>query len=188
MSSGQMNEASSEFITTPHHSRYHLSSTSCQNSGNIIKEMCLNHPETHTHPNQSVEKLPSMKPVPGAKNVGNCWVRESDRALLLPPLLFSLPLWHMYSCPLNNKQSILKEITPEYSLEGLMLKLKLQHFGHLMRRIWLTRKDHDAGKDWRWEEKGTTEDEMVGWHHRLDGTWVWASSRSWWRTGKAGVL
>ena len=46
-----------------------------------------------------------------------------------------------------------------------MLKLKLQYFGHLMRRI---RKDPDAGRDWG-QEKGTTEDEMAGWHHRLDG-------------------
>ena len=64
--------------------------------------------------------------------------------------------------------SILKEISPEYSWEGLMLKLKLQYFGHLIWRtlIW---KDLDAGKDWRWEEKGMTEDEMVGWHHWLNG-------------------
>ena len=63
---------------------------------------------------------------------------------------------------------ILKLISPECSLEGLMLKLKLQYFGHLVRRadIW---KDPDTGKDWRWEEKGMTEDEMVGWHHWLDG-------------------
>ena len=47
--------------------------------------------------------------------------------------------------------------------------------------IW---KDPDAGKDWRQEEKGMTEDEMVGWHHRLYGqTWVWVSSGSWWWTG-----
>ena len=64
----------------------------------------------------------------------------------------------------RSNQSILKEISPEYSLEGLMLKLELQYFGHLM---W--RKDPDAGKDWRQEEKEMTEDEMVGWHHRLDG-------------------
>ena len=69
---------------------------------------------------------------------------------------------------------ILKEISPEYSLEGLMLKLKLQYFGQLMQRTdsfeelshW---KDPGAGKDWRQEEKGTTGHEMVGWHHRLDG-------------------
>ena len=64
--------------------------------------------------------------------------------------------------------SILKEISPEYLLEGLMLKLKLQFFGHLMRRSDSSEKDPDAGKDWGWE-KGTTEDEMVGWHHRLNG-------------------
>ena len=63
----------------------------------------------------------------------------------------------------------LKEISPEYSLEGLMLKLKLQYFGHLMWRAQLFGKDPDAGKDWRREEKGTTEDETVGWHHQLDG-------------------
>ena len=68
----------------------------------------------------------------------------------------------------RSSQSILKEISPEYSLEGLMLKLKLQYFGHLMWRG-LIGKDPDAGKDWGQEEKGTTEDEMVGWHHRLNG-------------------
>ena len=62
-------------------------------------------------------------------------------------------------------QSVLKEINPGCSLEGLMLKLKLQCFGHLMRRS----DSFDAGKDWRKEEKGTTEDEMVGWHHWLNG-------------------
>jgi len=54
-------------------------------------------------------------------------------------------------------------------------------------RNWLTGKDPDAGKDWRWEEKRTTEDEMVGWHQWLN-VWVWASSRSWWWTGKPGML
>ena len=69
----------------------------------------------------------------------------------------------------RSNQSILKEISPGYSLEGLMLKLKLQYFGHLMRRFDSFEKTPDAGKDWGQEEKGTTEDEMVGWHHRLDG-------------------
>jgi len=68
----------------------------------------------------------------------------------------------------RSNQSILKEISPGCSLEGLMLKLKLQHFGHLMQRTDVG-KDPDAGKDRRQEEKGTTEDEMVGWHHRLNG-------------------
>ena len=53
---------------------------------------------------------------------------------------------------------------------------------------WLIGKDPDAGKDWRQEEKGMTEDEMVGWHHWLDGTWVWASSGSWLWTGKPCML
>ena len=49
-----------------------------------------------------------------------------------------------------------------------MLKLKLQYFGHLMRRVDSLEKT-DAGRDWGQEEKGMTEDEMAGWHHRLDG-------------------
>ena len=61
----------------------------------------------------------------------------------------------------RSNQSILKEISPGCSLEGLMLKLKLQYFGHLMGRV-LTGKDPDAGRDWGQEEKGTTEDEMAG--------------------------
>ena len=67
----------------------------------------------------------------------------------------------------RSNQSILKEIGPGYSLKGMMLKLKLQYFGHLMRRVDSLEKT-DAGRDWGQEEKGTTEDEMVGWHHRLD--------------------
>ena len=67
----------------------------------------------------------------------------------------------------RSNQSILKEINPKYSLEGLMLKLKLQYLPNAKRQ--LIEKDPDAGKDWRQEEKGTTEDEMVGWHHWLSG-------------------
>ena len=67
----------------------------------------------------------------------------------------------------KSNQSILKEISPGCSLEGLMLRLKLQYFSHLMRI--LIGKDSDAGRDWGQEEKGTTEDEMVGWHHPLNG-------------------
>ena len=81
----------------------------------------------------------------------------------------------------RSNQSILKEISPEYSLEGLMLKLKLQYFGHLMWRadsfektlmLKKTEGREERGMtedDWRREEKGTTEDEMVGWHHWLNG-------------------
>ena len=68
----------------------------------------------------------------------------------------------------RSNQSILKEISPGCSLEGLMLKLKLQYFGHLMQRtdFW---KDPYAGKDWGQEEKGMTEEEIVGWHQWLNG-------------------
>ena len=65
----------------------------------------------------------------------------------------------------RSNQSILKDISPEYSLEGLMLKLKLQYFGRLIRR---TDSFPDAGKDWRQGEKGMTEDEMIGLHHWLN--------------------
>ena len=68
----------------------------------------------------------------------------------------------------RSNQSILKEISPGISLEGMMLKLKLQYFGHLMRRVDSLEKT-DAGRNWGQEEKGTTEDEMAGWHHWLDG-------------------
>ena len=70
----------------------------------------------------------------------------------------------------TTQAEILKEIDPEYSLEGLML---LQAEAPVLwppdAKSWLIGKDPDAGKDWRREEKGTTQDEMAGWHHRLDG-------------------
>ena len=87
----------------------------------------------------------------------------------------------------RSNQSILKEVNPEYSLEGLMLKLKLQYFGHLMQRtdscentLLLGKTDGGTRRGWqrmRWLDGSLT---------RL--TWVWASFRSWWRTGKPGVL
>jgi len=68
----------------------------------------------------------------------------------------------------RSNQSILKEISPGISLEGMMLKLKLQYFGHLMQRV-DSLENSDARRSWGQEEKGTTEDEMAGWHHGLDG-------------------
>ena len=68
----------------------------------------------------------------------------------------------------RSNQSILKEISPGISFEGMILKLKLQYFGHLMRRVDSLEKT-DAGRDWGQEEKGMTEDERAEWHHRLDG-------------------
>ena len=83
---------------------------------------------------------------------------------------FELWCWRLLWVPWNAKrsnESILKEIRPEYSLEGLMLKLKLQYWW-LPDENWLIWRDSDAGNDWRQEEEGMS-DEMVGWHHRLDG-------------------
>ena len=65
----------------------------------------------------------------------------------------------------RSNQSILKEISPEYSLEGLMLKLKLQYFGPLMQRNDSLEKTLMLGKIEGRRRRGPTEDEMVGWHH-----------------------
>ena len=65
----------------------------------------------------------------------------------------------------RSNQSVLKEITPGCSLEGLMLKLKLQYFGHLMRRVDLLEKTLVLGGIGSQEEKEMTEDEIDGWHH-----------------------
>ena len=87
----------------------------------------------------------------------------------------------------RSNQSILKEITPEYSLEGLVLKLKLQYFGHLLQRtdslektLMLRMIEGRRRRGWqrmRWLDASPTQ-----W------TWVWVKSRSWWCTGKPGVL
>ena len=100
-----------------------------------------------------------------------CW-----RRLLRVP-------WTVRRC----NQSILKEISPEYSLEGLILKLKLQYFGHL---IW--RMTHWK-RSWRWERlKAGGEGNDRGWDGWMASltwwTWVWVSSGSWWWTGKPGML
>ena len=65
----------------------------------------------------------------------------------------------------RSNQSILKEINPGISLEGMMLKLKFQYFGHLMRKVDSLEKTLMLGGIWGQEEKGATEDEMAGWHH-----------------------
>ena len=69
----------------------------------------------------------------------------------------------------RSNQSILKEISPECSLEGMMLKVKLQYFGHLMRRVNSLEKTLMLGGIGGRRGRGMTEDEMVGWHHQLDG-------------------
>ena len=67
-----------------------------------------------------------------------------------------------------SNQSILKDISPGISLEGMMLKLKLQYFGHLTRRVDSLEKTLMLGGIGGRRRMGTTEDEMAGWHHRLD--------------------
>ena len=69
----------------------------------------------------------------------------------------------------RSNQSILIEPSPGCSLEGLMPRLKLQIFGHLIWRVDSLEKNSDAERDWGQEEKGTTEDQMAGWHHWLNG-------------------
>ena len=78
----------------------------------------------------------------------------------------------------RSNQSILKDISPGCSLEGLMLNLKLPYFGHVMQRV-LIGKDPDAGRDWGQEQKGMTVDEMVGWHHKVNGHEFGVNSRIW---------
>ena len=65
----------------------------------------------------------------------------------------------------RSNQWILKEISPGISLEGMMLKLKLQYFGHIMGRVDSLEKTLILGGIWGQEEKGMTKDEMAGWHH-----------------------
>ena len=78
--------------------------------------------------------------------------------------LFNRESWGVLWTERRSIQSILKEISPEYSLEGLTLKLKLQYSGHLMQRTESLGKTMMSGKDWRQEEKGMREDAMAGWH------------------------
>jgi len=89
----------------------------------------------------------------------------------------------------RSNQCILKEISPGCSLEGMMLKLKLQYFGHLMWRVDSLEKTLMMGRIGGQEEKGTTEDETDGWMaSQTRWTWVWVNSGRWWWTGRPGVL
>ena len=102
--------------------------------------------------------------------VGHVWLWELDYKESLVPknLCFRTVVLEKTLESLLDSKEILKESSPAYSFEGLMLKLKLQYFAHLMQRT-DSSEDPAAGKDWRREEKGMTEDEMAGWLHRLNG-------------------
>ena len=100
------------------------------------------------------------------------WELDYKESWVLKNWCFWTVVWgKTLKSPLDCKeiQPVHPKGNPGCSLEGLMLKLKLQYFGHLMVKNWLIWKDPVAGKDWGQEEKGTTEDEMVGWQHQLNG-------------------
>jgi len=89
----------------------------------------------------------------------------------------------------RSSQSILNEINPEYSFGRTDAEAEAATIlWPPEAKSWLTGKDPDAGKDWWQEEKGMTEDEIVGWHYWLNGQWVWANSGRYWRTRKPGML
>ena len=89
----------------------------------------------------------------------------------------------------RSNQSILKEISPGCSLEGLLnAEAETPILWPPHAKSWLIGKDPDARRDWGQEKKGTTEDEMSGWHHWLDEQWVLVNSGSWRWTGRPGML
>ena len=105
-------------------------------------------------------------------------------SFFLELFLYSSPVAYLTS---TSNQSILKEISPEYSLDGLMLKLKLQYFGRLMQRTDSLEKTLILGKIEGRRRRGQQR-MRCGMASLTQWTWVWASSRSWWWTGKPGVL
>ena len=123
---------------------------------------------------------------------GHVWMWELDYKESRAPKNFVFELWcwrRLLRVPWTarrSNQSILKEISPACSLEGLMLKLKLQYFGHLMQRT------DSFERPWCWEILKAGEGDDRGWDGWMGSpmcwTWVWISSRSWWWSGKPGVL
>ena len=137
------------------------------------------------------------------KGAWNYCLLNHKVSIILYPLNIDSIYWHSVECGLKlwkfsesaqsfNKgnttnQSILKEISPSCSLEGLMLKVKLQYFGHHIRRV-------DSWKRlWCWEGLGVgREGDDRGWDGWMASptrwAWVWVNSGSWWWTGRPGVL
>ena len=119
-----------------------------------------------------------------------CWGWTLKKAERQRIDAFELWCWRLLRVPWTPRRSnhcVLKEISPEYSLEGLMLKLKLQYLA-----TWCKELTHWK-RPWCWEilKAGGEEDDR-GWDGWLASltrwTWVWVSSKSWWRTGKPGML
>ena len=137
--------------------------------------------ESYDQPRQHIKKQRHhfVNKVPSSQGYGfssgHVWMWEWTIKKAEPRRIDAFELWswrRLLRVPWTagkSNQSILKEISPGCSLEGLMLKLKLQYFGHLMQRFDSLEKSPDAWKDWRPEEQGMTEDEIVGWHHGLHG-------------------
>ena len=125
-------------------------------------------------------------------SLSHVWMWELDHKESWVPknwYFWTVVLEKTLESPLDSKeiQPILKEISPEYSLEGLMLKLTLQYFGHLMQELTHWK------RPWCWERlKAGGEGDDRGWDGWMavptQWTWVWVSSGSWWWTGKPGVL
>ena len=136
--------------------------------------------KVNDHPRQHIKKQKYYFANNGPSNQGygfsssHIWMWELDYKESEHWRIDAFELWYwrrLLRVPwmaTRSNQSILKEISPECSLERLMLKLKPILWPHDT-KSWLIWKDPDVGKDWRWEEKGTTEDEIIGWHHRLKG-------------------
>ena len=117
----------------------------------------------------------------------NWTIKKAERRIDAFELRFWRKLLRVPWTARRSNQSILKEINPEYSLEGLMLKLEALIFWPPDAKNWLIWKDPGAGKDWRQEEKGMTG--WDGWMASLTRwTWVWVDSGSRWWTGRPGVL
>ena len=158
-----------------------------------IKDACPLGKKSHDQPRQHIKKQrhyftnKGLSSQSSGLSSSHVWMWELDikKAECWRIDAFELWCWtRLLRIPWTARRSnlpILKEISPEYSLEGMMLKLKPQSFGHLMKRT------DSLEKPWCWERlkvegERTTEDEMVGW------TWIWVNSGSWWWTGKPGVL
>ena len=88
----------------------------------------------------------------------------------------------------RSNQSILKQVSPEYSLEGLMLKLKLKYFGHLMGRTDSSEKTMMMGKTMKAGGEGDNRGWVNWMASQTQWTWVWVNSGRWWWTGRLGML